>query len=142
VIPRSPRDLPLLSRRSLEKINEAACKAVGASFVQLGGIRPVWMDDPGRELDRYAAPAMYRATRPHVAHFNVTCERGNGGKSSGERSMGPEHDGQLSGDPDLSLAIRLRACAGLYVAGRGLRMVPPKTTEHPGKYGSGTPKCY
>ncbi len=36
--------------------------------------------------------------------------------------MGPEQDGQLSGDPVRSLAIRLSAWAGLYVFGRGLRM--------------------
>ena len=36
--------------------------------------------------------------------------------------MGPEQDGQLSGDPVRSLAMRLRAGAGLYVFGRGLRM--------------------
>jgi hypothetical protein len=36
--------------------------------------------------------------------------------------MGPEQDGQLSGVPVLSLAIRFSACAGLYVAGRGLRI--------------------
>jgi len=36
--------------------------------------------------------------------------------------MGPEHDGQLNGAPVRSCEIRLRACAGLYVAGRGLRI--------------------
>jgi len=36
--------------------------------------------------------------------------------------MGPEQDGQLSGDPVRSLEMRLRAWAGLYVFGRGLRM--------------------
>jgi hypothetical protein len=44
----------------------------------------------------------------------------------GDRSMFPEHDGQLSGEPVRSLAIKCSACAGLYVAGRGLRMTPPK----------------
>jgi hypothetical protein len=62
---------------------------------------------------------MYLATRPHVAHLSVTWDRGGGGKSPGERSMGPEQDGQLSGVPVLSLAIRFSACAGLYVAGGG-----------------------
>lgn len=36
--------------------------------------------------------------------------------------MGPEHDGQLSGDPVRSLAIRWSAWAGLYVFGRGFRI--------------------
>jgi hypothetical protein len=73
-----------------------------------------------------AAPAMYRATRPHDVHRRVTCECGAGGMSDGERSMLPEHEGQLSGEPVRSLAIKCSACAGLYVAGRGLRMTPPK----------------
>jgi hypothetical protein len=50
--------------------------------------------------------------------------------SSGERSMFPEHEGQLSGEPVRSLAIKCSACAGLYVAGRGLRMTPPKNCKH------------
>ena len=44
----------------------------------------------------------------------------------GSRSMGPEQDGQLKADPLRSLAIKCSACAGLYVFGRGLRMMPPK----------------
>jgi hypothetical protein len=40
----------------------------------------------------------------------------------GSRSIGPEQDGQLRGEPLRSLAIRCSACAGLYVFGRGLRM--------------------
>jgi hypothetical protein len=40
----------------------------------------------------------------------------------GLRSILPEHDGQLSGEPFRSLTMRCNACAGLYVAGRGLRM--------------------
>lgn len=36
--------------------------------------------------------------------------------------ISPEHDGQLRAEPVLSLTIRCRACAGLNVAGRGLRM--------------------
>ena len=44
---------------------------------------------------------------------------------AGSRSMGPEHDGQLRGDPFRSLAIRCSACAGLYAFGRGFRMSPP-----------------
>jgi hypothetical protein len=75
----------------------------------------------------YAAPAMYRATRPHARHCSVTCERGGGGKSSGVRSICPEHDGQLSGEPFRSLAIKWSACTGLYVAGRGLRIGPPES---------------
>jgi hypothetical protein len=73
-----------------------------------------------------AAPAIYRAKRPHRVHFNVTWDFGGGGERTGSRSIGPEHDGQLSGDPFRSLAIRCSAWAGLYVFGRGFRMVPPK----------------
>ena len=43
--------------------------------------------------------------------------------------MFPEHEGQLRGDPVRSFAIRCRACAGLNVAGRGLRMCPPKVLQ-------------
>ena len=68
---------------------------------------------------------MYRATRPHPMHFNVTCERGGGGAEPGSRSMEPEQDGQLSGSPLRSLAIRWRACAGLYEFGRGFRIQSP-----------------
>jgi len=39
--------------------------------------------------------------------------------------MGPEHEGQLSGRPLRSLEIRWSAWAGLYVFGRGFRMLPP-----------------
>ena len=74
----------------------------------------------------YAAPAMYRARRPHSRHCKVTCERGGGGKSSGVRSICPEQDGQLNGEPFRSFAIRWSACTGLYVAGRGLRIGPPE----------------
>ena len=60
--------------------------------------------------------------------------------------MLPEQDGQLSGEPVRSLAIKCSACAGLYVAGRGLRMTPPNSkptyfwgrpvlkTNHPGTH--------
>lgn len=68
---------------------------------------------------------MYRAKRPHPLQVSVTCERGGGGTCVGLRSIGPEQDGQLSGAPFRSLAMRCRACAGLYVFGRGLRMSPP-----------------
>jgi hypothetical protein len=71
---------------------------------------------------RYAAPAMYRANRPHRVHFSVTWDFGGGGMRVGSRSIGPEQDGQLRGEPLRSLAIRCSACAGLYVFGRGLRM--------------------
>lgn len=47
----------------------------------------------------------------------------------GERSMIPEQDGQLSGEPVRSFAIRCSAWAGLYVAGRGLRMTSSKTVN-------------
>lgn len=40
----------------------------------------------------------------------------------GSRTMSPEHDGQLSGMPFRSCEISWSACAGLYVAGRGLRI--------------------
>lgn len=73
-----------------------------------------------------AAPAMYRATRPHEMHFSVTCECGVGGMIDGERSIFPEQEGQLRGEPVRSLAIKCSACAGLYVAGRGLRMTSSK----------------
>ena len=45
---------------------------------------------------------------------------------SGDRSIFPEHEGQLRGEPVRSLAIKCSACAGLYVAGRGLRMTSSK----------------
>ena len=45
--------------------------------------------------------------------------------------MDPEHDGQESGEPVLSLAIRFSACAGLYVTGRGLRICPSSNIEQP-----------
>jgi hypothetical protein len=60
--------------------------------------------------------------------------------SLGVRSMEPEHDGQLSGVPERSLAIRFSACAGLYVAGRGLRkavLLDSKTD--PDDNGAGSP---
>src|SRR5690242_6989619 len=71
---------------------------------------------------RQAAPAMYLAKRPHSRQRSVTWQRGGGGKSVGVRSIWPEQDGQLSGAPVRSLAIRWRACAGLNVAGLGLRI--------------------
>ena len=73
-----------------------------------------------------AAPAMYRATRPHEMHLSVTCECGVGGMIDGDRSIFPEQEGQLRGEPVRSLAIKCSACAGLYVAGRGLRMTSSK----------------
>ena len=99
----------------------------------------VQLDSPdGRGC--YAAPAMYRATRPHSRHCRVTCERGGGGKSSGVRAICPEHDGQLSGEPFRSLAIRWSACTGLYVAGRGLRIGPPESFRtHPEIQAPGRP---
>ena len=56
-----------------------------------------------------AAPAMYRANRPQLVQRSVTCERGGGGISPGSRSMGPEQDGQLNGEPVRSLAMRFSA---------------------------------
>jgi hypothetical protein len=49
---------------------------------------------------------MYRASLPHSRQRSVTWQRGGGGKSFGVRSIGPEQDGQLSGDPERSLAIK------------------------------------
>ena len=65
---------------------------------------------------------MYLANRPHARQRRVTWQRGGGGKSVGVRSICPEQDGQLSGEPVRSLAIRWSACAGLNVAGLGLRI--------------------
>ena len=42
--------------------------------------------------------------------------------------MAPEQEGQDRGDPLRSLAMRFKACAGLYEAGRGLRMHSPEET--------------
>ena len=72
--------------------------------------------------------------RPQPVHVSVTCERGGGGASYGSRSMEPEQEGQLSGSPLRSLAMRWRACAGLYEFGLGLRMRAPaksSATRHP-----------
>jgi len=74
---------------------------------------------------------MYRATRPHCVQRSVTCECGAGGVIEGSLSMSPEQDGQLRGDPVRSLAIKCSACAGLYVAGRGLRIESSKTGYQP-----------
>lgn len=46
--------------------------------------------------------------------------------------MAPEQEGQLSGEPLRSLAMRFSAWAGLYVAGRGLRMFFSLNNKHPG----------
>ena len=43
--------------------------------------------------------------------------------------MAPEQDGQESGKPLRSLAMRFKAWAGLYEAGRGLRMYSPEETQ-------------
>jgi hypothetical protein len=56
---------------------------------------------------------MYRATRPHWAHCNVTWQRGGGGIFDGSRVIAPEHDGQLNGEPVRSLAMSCSAWAGL-----------------------------
>ena len=54
--------------------------------------------------------------------------------------MRPEQDGQLSGEPVLSLAMRFSACAGLYVAGRGLRIRPLLNNKSaPDNSGAGPP---
>ena len=70
----------------------------------------------------YAAPAMYFATRPHFEQRSVTWERGGGGICWGSRMICPEQDGHDNGDPVRSCEMSCRACAGLYVAGRGFRM--------------------
>jgi hypothetical protein len=93
-----------------------------------------WCDAMG-----HAAPAMYFATRPHFEHRRVTWERGGGGTCCGSRTICPEQDGQESGDPVRSWEMSCRACAGLYVAGRGFRMrdLHEYTTNHPdGRVGS------
>ncbi len=69
---------------------------------------------------------MYRAVLPHAVHLSVTCERGGGGKRLGSLSIFPAQEGQLRGEPVRSLAMRCSACAGLYVAGRGLRIGTPR----------------
>lgn len=71
-------------------------------------------------------PAMYRARRPQLVHLSVTCECGCGGACAGSRVICPSQLGQLRGSPVRSAAIRCRACAGLYVFGRGLRITPPR----------------
>jgi hypothetical protein len=81
---------------------------------------------------------MYRAMRPHSLHRSVTCARGGAGTSFGVRSIGPEQDGQLSGVPVLSLDIKFSACAGLNVAGRGLRILFSSTADSPDDNGAGT----
>lgn len=88
-----------------------------------------------------AAPAMYLASRPHVRQRSVTWQRGGGGKSFGVRSICPEQDGQLSGDPVRSLAIRWSACAGLNVAGLGLRMLLPRDCRLIPDYNGAGPPC-
>ena len=57
----------------------------------------------------------------------MTCDLGGGGTKTGSRAICPDpHEGQLKGEPVRSVAIRFNAWAGLYVAGRGLRMRPPR----------------
>jgi hypothetical protein len=55
------------------------------------------------------------------------------------RSIGPEQDGQLNDVPVRSFAMRFRACAGLYVAGRGLRIYLSSTADSPDGTGAGSP---
>ena len=60
--------------------------------------------------------------------------------SVGVRSIAPEQDGQLNGVPVRSFAIRFNACAGLYVAGRGLRIaVLLDSKTDPDDNGAGSP---
>ncbi len=116
------------------RVPSAGC-AQGPSYFLipvLGSASPACGSDAGNATSvlrshhcdpiRYAAPAIYRANRPQRVHFSVTWDFGGGGMRVGSRSIGPEQDGQLSGEPLRSLAIRCSACAGLYVFGRGLRM--------------------
>lgn len=49
--------------------------------------------------------------------------------SLGVRSIDPEQDGQLSAVPVRSFAIKFSAWAGLYVAGRGLRIQSSSTAK-------------
>lgn len=77
--------------------------------------------------------------RPHEAQVSVTCDRGGGGTCIGSRSNEPDpHDGQLRGDPLRSVAMRWRAWAGLYVAGRGLRIKSSLSDSSPYTAGSAT----
>jgi hypothetical protein len=57
----------------------------------------------------YAAPAMYFANRPQFVQRSVTWQRGGGGLSFGSRSIEPEQDGQDSGVPLRSFAMRFSA---------------------------------
>ena len=73
-----------LASQAIAEIGEAACGASGASFVQLAGRdgRTLSPDGDGSlsvGLVGYAAPAMYRAIRPHSRHRSVTWDRGGGG---------------------------------------------------------------
>lgn len=73
-----------LASQAVAKIGEAACGASGASFVQLGRRYGRTQSLAGDEslsvgLVGYAAPAMYRAMRPHSRQRSVTWERGGGG---------------------------------------------------------------
>src|SRR6185312_1985750 len=67
--------------------------------------------------------------RPQLAQRSVTCERGGGGVESGSRTMSPEQEGQLSGIPLRSCEMSCSAWAGLYVAGRGLRIESSRVTH-------------
>src|SRR6185437_5111583 len=70
--------------------------------------------------------------RPQLAQRSVTCERGGGGVESGSRTMSPEQEGQLSGIPLRSCERSCSAWAGLYVAGRGLRIEASRVTPSGG----------
>lgn len=121
-------DAPRLPRRA----NQHSESGMPRQNLTAGGVRLA---------TNHAAPAMYRANRPHARQRSVTWQRGGGGKSVGVRSIWPEQDGQLSGDPVRSLAIRWSACAGLNVAGLGLRICYYlATATDPGNHGAGPPR--
>jgi len=120
-------DAPPLRRRASQNDDDS----VARSSLTAGDAGP----------DDHAAPAMYLANRPHARQRRVTWQRGGGGKSVGVRSIWPEQEGQLSGDPVRSLAIRWSACAGLNVAGLGLRICYYlATATDPGNHGAGPPR--
>ena len=54
--------------------------------------------------------------------------------AAGSRTIEPAQEGQLSGVPARSFAIRCSACAGLYEFGRGFRIPTPVGVRDPRSY--------
>lgn len=98
------------------------CGYNGASFVQLRVGLSRWptrySGGAGRVRDISSGAPATAATEGDVRHRSR-------GYLAGSRSMTPEHEGQFNGPPRRSPLMRFRACAGLYVFGRGLRIDPP-----------------